>query len=306
MEEIVLATHDLTRAYGRNLALDHVTLTVRRGEIYGLIGRNGAGKSTLMRLVSGQSAPTAGSVELFGKTGLDLRRERSRTGVILETPSFSPFLGARENLEYYRIQRGIPGRNVVEEALEMVDLTNTGSKKFKSFSLGMKQRLGLALALMSHPEFLILDEPINGLDPEGVAEFRQLFRRLNRDRQTTILISSHILSELSAVATCYGFLEKGKLLEEITAQELQEKCRVCLRLEVDDAAKASVVLHLRLGTDSFKVLPDNTVELYEYLDRPQAVSQALAEEGVSLLSMERQGSDLEAYFLGLIGGGHNA
>ncbi len=306
MEEIVLATHDLTRAYGRNLALDHVTLTVRRGEIYGLIGRNGAGKSTLMRLVTGQSAPTEGSVELFGKTGLDLRRERARTGVILETPSFSPFLGARENLEYYRIQRGIPGRNVVEEALEMVDLTDTGTKKFKSFSLGMKQRLGLALALMSHPEFLILDEPINGLDPEGVAEFRQLFRRLNRDRQTTILISSHILSELSAVATCYGFLEKGKLLEEITAQELQEKCRVCLRLEVDDAAKASVVLHLRLGTDSFKVLPDNTVELYEYLDRPQAVSQAMAEEGVSLLGMERQGSDLEAYFLGLIGGGHNA
>ena len=188
----------------------------------------------------------------------------------------------------------------------MVDLTDTGTKKFKSFSLGMKQRLGLALALMSHPEFLILDEPINGLDPEGVAEFRTLFRRLNRDRQTTILISSHILSELSAVATCYGFLEKGKLLEEITAQELQEKCRGCLRLEVDDAAKASVVLHLRLGTDAFKVLPDNTVELYEYLDRPQAVSQALAEEGVSLLSMERQGSDLEAYFLGLIGGGHNA
>lgn len=306
MEDIVLSTHGLTRAYGRALALDGVDLTVRRGEIYGLIGRNGAGKSTLLRLVSGQSVPTSGSIRLFGKTGADLRRERARTGVILEAPSFSPFLGARENLEYYRIQRGIPGQDAVEEALELVELTDTGSKKFKNFSLGMKQRLGLALALMSRPEFLLLDEPINGLDPEGVAQFRELFRRLNQERQTTILISSHVLSELSAVATCYGFLERGRLLEEITAQELRERCQVCLRLQVDDAAKASVIFHIKLGTDAFKVLPDNTLELYDHLDCPQAVSQALAEEGVFLQSMERRGSDLETYFLDLIGGGHHA
>lgn len=238
MSDIVLATHGLSRSYGKSAALDQASLTVRKGDIYGLVGRNGAGKTTLMRLVTGQSTPTAGAVELFGQSGRDLEKARGRTGAMIEIPSFAPFLTARENLEYYRIQRGIPGKNVVDEVLEQVDLRDTGKKKFKSFSLGMKQRLGLALALMNHPDFLILDEPINGLDPEGVAEFRQLLKQLNRDRQTTILISSHILTELSSVASCYGFLEKGRLLEEISAETLHEKCRTCLRLTVDDAAKA--------------------------------------------------------------------
>lgn len=304
--DIVLATHGLCRVYGKVPALDHVSVTVRRGDIYGLVGRNGAGKTTLMRLVTGQSFPTAGSVELFGSGGGDLERERHRTGCMIEIPSFVPFLTARENLEYYRVQRGIPGKGVVDEALEAVDLKDTGKKKFKTFSLGMKQRLGLALALMNHPDFLILDEPINGLDPEGVAEFRQLLLRLNRERQTTILISSHILTELSSIATCYGFLERGTLLEEISADELHERCRTCLRLQVDDAAKASVVLQSALGAGSFEVLPGNVIELYDLLDRPQEVPAALTAAGVALFGMEQKGSDLEAYFLGLIGGGRDA
>lgn len=303
MSDIVLATHGLSRSYGKSTALDQASLTVRKGDIYGLVGRNGAGKTTLMRLVTGQSTPTAGSVELFGQSGRDLEKARSRTGAMIEIPSFAPFLTARENLEYYRVQRGIPGKNVVDEVLEQVDLRDTGKKKFKSFSLGMKQRLGLALALMNHPDFLILDEPINGLDPEGVAEFRQLLKRLNRDLQTTILISSHILTELSSVATCYGFLEKGRLLEEISAETLHEKCRTCLRLTVDDAARAAAVLQSQLGTEKFEALPDNVLELYDLLDRPQAVSAALAAGGVAILGMEQKGSDLEAYFLNLIGGG---
>ncbi len=306
MDDIVLSTHGLTRRYGGQKALDQVSLTVRRGEIYGLVGRNGAGKTTLMRLITGQSVPTEGRVELFGATGRDLRRARARMGAMVEVPAFSPFLGARENLEYYRLQRGIPGRETVEEALELVGLADAGAKKFKTFSLGMKQRLGLALALMNRPDLLVLDEPVNGLDPEGVVEFRRLLGRLHRERQTTVLISSHILAELANVATCYGFLERGRLLEEITAQTLEERCRVCLRLQVDDAAKASVIFHIKLGTDAFKVLPDNTLELYDHLDCPQAVSQALAEEGVFLQSMERRGSDLEGYFLDLIGGGRDA
>lgn len=303
MSDIVLATHGLSRSYGRNFALDQASLTVRRGDIYGLVGRNGAGKTTLMRLVTGQSRPTAGSVELFGQSGRDLEKARSRTGAMIEIPSFSPFLSAWDNLEYYRIQRGIPGKSAVDEVLELVDLRSTGTKKFKSFSLGMKQRLGLALALMNHPDFLILDEPINGLDPEGVAEFRALLRRLNRERQTTILISSHILTELSTVATCYGFLEKGRLLEEISAPALHEKCRTCLRLTVDDAAKAAAVLERELGAEKFEVRPGNVIELYECLEQPQAVSAALAGGGVALLGLEQKGSDLEAYFLNLIGGG---
>ena len=231
----VLATYGLTRAYGRCMALDGVNMMVRRGDIYGLVGRNGAGKTTLMRMVTGQSQPTGGEMELFGASGRDMRPHRARTGAMIEIPSFSPFLTARENLEYYRLQRGIPGKGVVDEVLETVDLAGTGKKKFKTFSLGMKQRLGLALALMNHPDFLILDEPINGLDPEGVAEFRQVLRTLNTERRTTILISSHILSELSAIATRYGFMEQGKIIEEISTQALHDKCRTCLRLEVDDA-----------------------------------------------------------------------
>ena len=302
----VLAAYGLSKAYGSCLALDGLNLMVRRGDIYGLVGRNGAGKTTFMRLATGQSTPTGGELELFGASGKDLRTQRSRTGAMIEIPSFSPFLTARENLEYYRIQRGIPGKGVVDEALELVNLTAAGTKKFKSFSLGMKQRLGLALALMNHPDFLILDEPINGLDPEGVAEFRQILRRLNVERETTILISSHILSELSNVATRYGFMEQGKLLEEISAEALHDKCRTCLRLEVDDAARAAAVLQTQLGTDKFEVLPGSVIQLYDCLDDPKRASYALAQNGVALLAMEQKGADLEAYFLNLIGGGPHA
>ena len=302
----VLAAYGLRKAYGANMALDGLSMMVRRGDIYGLVGRNGAGKTTLMRMATGQSTPTGGELELFGASGKELRAQRSRTGAMIEIPSFSPFLTARENLEYYRLQRGIPGREAVDEALELVNLTATGPKKFKSFSLGMKQRLGLGLALMNHPDFLILDEPINGLDPEGVAEFRQILRRLNQERETTILISSHILSELSSIATRYGFMEQGKLLEEISAEALHDKCRTCLRLEVDDAAQAAAILQTELGTDKFEVLPGNVVQLYDCLDDPKRASYALAQNGVALLAMEQKGADLEAYFLNLIGGGPHA
>ncbi len=301
----VMATYGLQKAYGSCKALDGVNMLVRRGDVYGLVGRNGAGKTTLMRMITGQSEATGGEMELFGASGKNMRAQRSRTGAMIEIPSFSPFLTARENLEYYRLQRGIPGRQTVDEVLEQVDLADTGKKKFKSFSLGMKQRLGLALALMNHPDFLILDEPINGLDPEGVAEFRQILRQLNQERQTTILVSSHILSELSNVATRYGFMEQGKILEEISAEALHDKCRTCLRLEVDNAAKAAAVLQSELGTDKFEVLPNNVVQLYACLDDPKQASYALARNGVALLAMEQKGADLEAYFLDLIGGGRH-
>lgn len=305
MSEIVLATHGLSRAYGHSQVLDRVSITVRKGDIYGLVGRNGAGKTTLMRIITGQACPTAGSVELFGQTGRELLQARRRTGAMIEVPSFAPFLTARENLEYYRLQRGIPGRETVDEVLELVELEDVGKKKFKSFSLGMKQRLGLALALMNRPDLLILDEPINGLDPEGVAEFRALLRRLNRERETTILISSHILTELSSVATCYGFLEGGKVLEETSAQDIQDKCRTCLRLTVGDGPRAAMLLQTGLGTDNFEVHPGNVIDLYDCLDQPEKVSAALARGGVPLLAMEQKSADLEAYFLNLIGGGRH-
>ena len=223
----------------------------------------------------------------------------------MEIPSFYPYLTARQNLEYYRIQRGIPGKNCVEEALELVNLTDTGKKKFKTFSLGMKQRLGLALALMNQPEYLLLDEPINGLDPEGIVEFRELLLRLNRERQTTILISSHILSELSALATHYGFIEKGKVLETISGADLREKCRECLELTVDDAPRAARVLEQQLGTRDYEVLPGNQLRVYAFLDDPQTVNRTLLEQGVGLISTQQKDSNLEDYFLNLIGGRHH-
>ena len=267
---------------------------------------NGAGKTTLIRLISGQSRPTSGELALFGASSPSaLDRARSRTGVMVETPAFYPYLTAEQNLEYYRIQRGIPGRSCVDEALELVRLTGAGKKKFKTFSLGMKQRLGLALALMNQPEFLLLDEPINGLDPEGIVEFRELLLRLNRERQTTILISSHILSELSALATHYAFIDRGRMLETISAADLRERCRDCLELRVDDAARAAQVLEEQLGTRDFEVLPQERLRLYAFLDQPQTVNRVLMEQGVGLISAQQKDSNLEDYFLSLIDG-HSA
>ena len=221
---------------------------------------------------------------------------------MVEIPSFYPYLTAAENLEYYRRQRGIPGRDCVPQVLEQVGLGGAGKKKFKQFSLGMKQRLGLALALMDHPDLLLLDEPINCLDPEGIVEFRNLLLELNRQRETTILISSHILSELSNVATHYGFLDQGHMLEQISAQKLREKCRACLQLTVDDASRAALALEQRLDTREYEVLPGNVLRLYAFLDRPQVVTATLVEEGVALIGAESKNADLEDYFLGLIGG----
>ena len=303
MAESVLVTRDLTKRYGQAAAVNSVNLNVEKGQIYGLVGRNGAGKTTIIRMISGQTVPSGGELELFGATTpAEQNKMRRRTGAMVETPSFYPYLSARENLEYYRIQRGIPGRNVVDEALEFVDLANTGKKKFKHFSLGMKQRLGLALALMNHPDFLLLDEPINGLDPEGIVEFRNILLDLNRQRQTTILISSHILTELANVADHYGFIDRGRMLEQISAKALAEKCRACLELTVADAARAAQALEQSLDILDYEVLPGNVIRLYSHLDEPARVTRALVEAGVALESIEQKGANLEDYFLKLIGG----
>lgn len=303
MAENVLTTRALTKRYGNAVAVDGVNLAIEKGWIYGLVGRNGAGKTTIIRMVTAQTVPTSGEIELFGASDhTQLQRGRARTGAMVETPSFYPYLSARENLEYYRIQRGIPGRGCVDEVLEHVNLAGTGKKKFKHFSLGMKQRLGLALALMDHPDLLLLDEPINGLDPEGIVEFRNILLQLNRDRRTTILISSHILPELSNLATHYGFIDGGHMLEQISAKVLGEKCRACLELAVDDAAKAAQTLEQALGVRDYEVLPGNVIRLYCHLDEPQRVAQTLYGGGVALSAMERKGANLEDYFLSLIGG----
>ena len=301
MKEPILVTRGLCKTYGGATVVDHVDLHIEKGQIYGLVGKNGAGKTTLMRMVTSQTMPTSGEIELFGATEeRALSRMRTRIGAMVETPSFYPFLTAVQNLEYYRRQRGIPGKECVAEALELVELSHTKNKKFKNFSLGMKQRLGLALAIMSRPDFLLLDEPINGLDPMGIVEFRDILLKLNAERRVTILISSHILSELSNLATHYGFIDGGRMLQQISAEQIQERCRECLELTVGDTAKAAVALEKGLSCRDFEILPENRIRVYAFLGEPGRVTQVLTDAGVSISSINTHGTNLEEYFLGLL------
>jgi len=306
-EEPILVTKGLCKRYAHFYALQPADVTLQRGQIYGLVGKNGAGKTTLLRLITGQTVPTSGELCLFSeKAGQGLHKSRRRTGAMIETPCFFPYMTAGENLEYYRLQRGIPGKHIVPELLAEVELMEAGKKRFRDFSLGMKQRLGLALAMMNRPELLLLDEPVNGLDPMGIVSFRNLLLRLNRERGITMMISSHILSELESLASCYGFIDHGTLLEELSSEELNARCRQYMELTVSDQEQTAAILGQKLGCTEFEILPKNVIRLYRFLDEPDKVSQILIDGGVKLLSMGTKGTNLEEYFLSLIGGGAHA
>lgn len=303
MKDVVLKTNQLSKQYKQQLALNKVNLTIEKGSIYGFIGQNGAGKSTLIRVVTGLAFPTAGTIELFGKSiERDLIQARKRIGTIIEGPALYPQMTAAENLEAHRLLKGIPGKECIEKTLSLVGLQDTGKKKAKNFSLGMKQRLGLGIALLGDPEFLILDEPINGLDPMGVVEIRELLKKLNQEYDITILISSHILSELHLLATHYGIIHKGELLEQLTVEELNNKCQQYLHIKVDNAERAAVLLEKKLATTKFEVLPDGTIRLFDYLDVPGKVSTSLVNEGLVIEQFMPMGEDLETYFMNRIGG----
>ncbi|MEK4869464.1 ATP-binding cassette domain-containing protein [Niallia sp. FSL W8-1348] len=303
MSEYILRTNKLTKKYKDDFALKNVNVSIKKGEIYGFIGQNGAGKSTLLRLVTGLSFPSSGSIELFGNANLnELTDAQKRMGAIIENPALFLNMSAYENLEVHRLQKGLPGNECIPKTLELVGLADTGKKKAKNFSLGMKQRLGLGIALLSDPELLILDEPTNGLDPMGIVELRELIKKLNREKGLTVLISSHILSELHQVATSFGIIHKGKLLEELTAKELDEKCRQHLRIKVDQPSKGAIVLEDTLSTTDFEVMPDGTMKLYHYLDNVRAVSRALTNNGLVIEHLSQNGDSLESYFTNLVGG----
>jgi ABC-2 type transport system ATP-binding protein len=300
VEEYVLQTRQLTKQYPKHTALTQVDLSIRKGSIYGFIGQNGAGKSTLMRIISGLAFPSSGSFELFGQSSASgIVQARKRMGVTIESPALLSHLTAKGNMEVRRLQKGISDRASLDKLLNIVGLDHTGSKPVKEFSLGMKQRLGLAIALLGDPEFLILDEPTNGLDPVGVMELRQLLTKLNRDTGLTILISSHILSELHLLATHYGIIHQGKLLEQLTAGELNEKCRQYLHIKVDDSDRAVEVL-----MDQAKInrMPDGSIRLYESTERPGAISSLLAASGLEIEQFMPVSEELERYFIQKIGG----
>lgn len=299
--DYVLTTDALSKQYKNFKALNGLSMHVPKGAIYGFVGKNGAGKTTLIRLICGLQEPTSGSYSLYGESNRKkgIIRSRRRMGAVVETPSIYLNMTAYDNLkEQYRIL-GIPSFDSIPELLKLVGLENTGKKKAKNFSLGMRQRLGIAIALAGDPDFLVLDEPINGLDPQGIIEMRELILKLNRKRQITVLISSHILDELSRLATHYGFIDSGHMIKELSAEELEEACRKCVRVEVTDVKALARVLD---GTNiEYSILSETKADIFAKVNITK-LTLSLAKEGCELLSIQERDESLESYYVNLVGG----
>lgn len=300
MKDIILKTENLTKKYGSFTALNNASLSVRKGDIYALIGRNGAGKTTLMKTITGLTEPSGGSFELFSKREADAEAERNRIGCLIENPAFFPTMTAWQNLKYYCLQKGISDYGKIDEVLELVDLTEAKNKKFKTYSLGMKQRLGIAFALLDNPDLVILDEPINGLDPIGISKLRDVFFKLNHERGITMMISSHILSELYMVANRFMFIEGGEVIKEIDKQELDMECSRCIVIKPDDASKAAVFIEEKYGSDSFKVISNDEIRIYTEGIKVSEVNRLLVEGGVEVNGIFESGVSLEDYFKNLV------
>lgn len=300
MSNIVLQTKNLTKKYKNFTALDQANITIRQGDIYGLIGRNGAGKTTLMKVITTLTKKSSGSFVLFGSNDQNLTESRRRIGCLIESPAFFPNLSAYENLKYYAIQKGIVDYQQIDDALKLVQLETEKKKKFKNLSLGMKQRLGIAFAILDNPDFIILDEPINGLDPIGISDLRDTFHKLNEERGITLLISSHILSELYAVANKFCIIEQGKVVQELTKEELDFACSKCIVIRTDDIQAATVVLEETLKTTNYKVIDNREIRLYDYLGHTDQVNKAMVKKDINIMSLTETGITLEDYFKSVI------
>ena len=296
--ETVLKATGITKKYGAAKALDKVSIEIKRGMIYGLIGENGAGKSTFMRTIMGLISIDEGSIELFGTT--DLQAARRRMGQSIETPALYPELTARDNLRIQAANGGVSDREI-EDLLKMMRLENTGKKKAKNFSLGMRQRLAIANALITNPEFLILDEPTNGMDPAGMAEMREIIQRLVKERGITVLLSSHLLDELSQIATHYGILHEGHLIKELSKEELAQESRQFIKIDTSATEQAVTVLD-SLGYRDYFVQSSRVIQLFEGIGQVAAINQALVEAKVPVDGIHLVGQKLEDYFLQLTGG----
>lgn len=302
--DYVLKTNNLCKRYKDIKALQNLTMNVPKGSIYGFVGKNGAGKTTLIRLICGLQLPDSGNYEIYGIGYEDkaISKARRRMGAVVETPSIYLDMTAEDNLkQQYRIL-GLPSFDGLSDILMLVGLENTGKKKAKDFSLGMRQRLGIAVALCGNPDFIVLDEPINGLDPQGIIEFRELILKLNRERKITVLISSHILEELSKFATHYGFIDSGRIVREMSAAELDEACRKCVRMTVTNTAALTGVLD-EMGME-YRILDAKTADVYAKPNITQ-LSFALAEKECEILSVEAHDESLESFYISLVGGDGN-
>lgn len=300
----VLQTNSLTKRYKNFKALDGATMNVPKGAIYGFVGKNGAGKTTLIRLICGLQPPTSGEFTIYGKNNTDKNFSKSmrRMGAVVETPSIYLDMTAKENLKQQYDILGMTDYDTIEDLLNLVGLSQTGKKKAKNFSLGMRQRLGIAVALAGNPDFLVLDEPINGLDPEGIVEVRELILKLNHDRGITVLISSHILGELSKLATFYGFIDSGKIVKEISAEELENSCKKRVKVTVSDTSALARVLD-EMEMD-YKIHSEQEADIYAKPSITKLVKK-LDEECCELLSASEQDETLESFYMSLVGGGRN-
>ncbi|TDE90860.1 ATP-binding cassette domain-containing protein [Occultella glacieicola] len=306
MTEEVLVTRGLTKRYGEQRAVDDVSIRMERGRVYGLIGSNGAGKTTLMRMISGLAIPTAGTISLFGSDAERPRQQDlARIGTLIETPTPYGAMTARQNMHVHRLIRGVPDPNVETELLELVGLADTGRKRVSNFSLGMRQRLGIALALISAPELLVLDEPVNGLDPAGVVEVRRLIRDLAIERGITVLLSSHNLPELYQTATDYIIVDRGAVRRTLTLAELDAQTQRFLRIEAPDTERLTTVLEQGLGTSDFTVMPDRSVRLTSHLDDAESVLRTLVRQDVWPTAFSPEGESLESFFLTVTGAGRS-
>lgn len=299
--EYVLTTVQLTKQYKHSKALDEVSMHVPKGSIYGFIGKNGAGKTTLIRVICGLQRPTSGEYSLYGTKNdqKEIIRSRKRIGAVVETPSVYLDMTAEENLKQQYQILGLPSFEGITALLRLVGLQDTGKKKAKNFSLGMRQRLGIAVSLAGDPDFLVLDEPVNGLDPQGIIEIRELILKLNREHQITVLISSHILDELAKLATHYGFIDSGRIVKEISAKELESVCKKCIRLKVSDTkALARTLDNMKL---SYSILSEWEADIFAEVNVSK-LSSALAKENCEVISLHERDESLESYFISLVGG----
>ena len=298
--DYVLKTNALSKSYKNFKALNGLSMNVPKGAIYGFVGKNGAGKTTLIRLICGLQEPTSGEYTLYGRknTDKDIAKSRRRVGGVVETPSIYLDMTAVDNLKQQYLILGLPSFDGLEDILKLVGLEGTGKKKAKNFSLGMRQRLGIAIALVGDPDFLILDEPVNGLDPQGIIEMRELILRLNREKQITVLISSHILDELSKFATYYGFIDNGHIIKEMSAEELEDACRKCVRMEVSDTKALARVLDKK--NIEYKILSDTKADVYAKLNVSQ-LAKTLEEENCEIISMQEHDESLESFYVSLVG-----
>lgn len=303
--EYVLQTNALAKNYGRYKALNGLSMGVPKGSIYGFVGKNGAGKTTLIRLICGLQEPTSGEYSILGisSTQKEIAKSRRRMGAVVEIPSIYTDMTAEDNLRIQSRVLGLPSYGGISNILKMVGLENTGKKKVRDFSLGMRQRLGIAVALVGKPDFLVLDEPVNGLDPQGIIEIREIILKLNREQGITVLISSHILDELSRLATYFGFIDNGQIIKEISASELEAACRKCVHLVVSNVKTLSKVLD-EIGFE-YTVLPNNEVDIYGEISVTKLVTK-LSEENCEVISMQERDENLENYYINLVGGTSNA